>query len=219
MFLLSGAVFPKCEWNLPPPDPGALRNVWDDWDATIWRSYWPLVEKGQGCCQHLILHKTALQQSGLACHFKAGLRNPKPGKGIINKWTLNPIGLYWLSDVVAMVTRWYMYANSVAVEIFQGQGEGKGHWVNETAEAQLTSRDLQVLTASSITLEECSREPPLGRGMPEVSASTLPWEPVERTALFPHPPTPLTTFRGAPGCKNPLESSVIMTWDISKHWI
>lgn len=71
-----------------------------------------------------------------------------------------------------METGGCMHANSVAVQTFQGQGEGKGHAGNETAEAQLTSRDLQVLTASSITLEERAGEPPLERGTPEVSAPT-----------------------------------------------
>lgn len=72
-----------------------------------------------------------------------------------------------------------MHANSGAVQTFQGQGEGKGHRGNESAETQLTSRNPQVLTASSITLEECARKPPLHaergappeRGMPDVSAS------------------------------------------------
>lgn len=201
MLLWLGQYFPsRSDFALPPLPRGHSGMCGMIKDATIWRCYWPLVGKGRGCCRRPTLHETALQQRivWLVMLIQPRLRNPERGKGVINKWTLNPFALLWLSDAVAMETRWCMHANSVAVQRFQGQGEGKGHWVNETAEAQLTSRKLQVLTASSITLEECAWGAPSGeRTAWGVSFHVNLRTTVGSTALF----SPLTTLRGDSGLR------------------
>lgn len=63
-----------------------------------------------------------------------------------------------MADAVAMETRCRTYAHSVAVQKFQGQGEGKRQRMNETAEAKLAGRALQVLTSHPSHLDLPPRE-------------------------------------------------------------
>lgn len=132
-------------------------------------------------------------------------QNPHLGKGTINKWMLNPFSLLWLSDAVAMVTKWCMHANSVAMQTFQGQGEGK-RWIRmETAEAKLTSRVLPVLTVPSITFKGCT-----GRGDCAGAGELLSyWLPgasenhgQEDSLVFPSHPRLERMLHGAASCKN-----------------